>query len=359
MKKSKLFYTAVLLLIACFLFPAAVMAEDMQVKVNGELLITDVPPVIKDYRTLVPMRAICEKLGAVVNYSAADQSVVVQKGAVSLTLYLGSTKAVINGNEITLDVAPDVIEQRTMLPLRFLGESFNCSVNWIAESNLVTVDEVALDADAVAEELLDIINRQRAAIDLQPLLLAKPLEDMAFLQARELALSKKLSHISATRGDLEQRSQQAGLVNVSELLSAGSYDAQSIWNEWINIPEYRALLYAEDVSFAGIHACYSPAKGADDLYVCLELVRGDGFFVNDRKGGFAAGEIVVNGFAYAENARMVVYVLNPENPELYLKRFSHYITPAEDKSFSYIINLQAGGLFAVCIGNDRLTIDLR
>jgi len=340
-------------------FPLAALAEDMQVQVNGELLITDVPPVIKDYRTLVPMRAICEKLGAVVNYYAADQSVVVQKGPISLTLYLGSTKAVINGNEITLDVAPDVIEQRTMLPLRFLGESLNCTVNWIAEKNLVTVNEAAFDDEAVAAELLSIINKQREALGLPALISARPLENMALLQARELALAKELSHFSATRGDLQQRSKQAGLVNVSELLSAGSYDAQSIWNEWINIPEYRELLYAEDIHFAGVHACYSPSKGADDLYVCLELVRGEGFFVNDRQGGFAAGEIILNGFARAENTRMVIYVLNPYDPELYLKRFSHYITPTADKSFSYAVNLQAGGLYAVCIGNDRIIVDLR
>ena len=359
MKRHKIISIFVISIILIFSCSALATAEDMQIKVNGVLLETDVPPVIKDNRTLVPMRAICEELGAAVNYNGEDMSVTVIKGNTTLILYLNSTKAVLNGVETQLDVMPEVINERTMLPLRFLGESLSCIVNWLPESNMVTVESDPIDASSVADELLALINSKRTQIGLNPLIRVQPLNNMAYLQVREMSMTGQFGHISPTRGDLTQRGLQAGLINVSELLSKGGYDAQSIWSEWINNSDYRALLYNENIRFAGIYACYPPGGGADNLYLCLDLLYGDGFFV-DSRSGFSETEIMeLKGYATDANTRLVVYVLNPDNTDLYLNRYSYYVTPGADNSFSFTLSLAKGGLYAVCIGNDKLTIDMR
>lgn len=351
--------TATLLLLLCFAVPAA--AAPIDITVNGEALQTDVAPAIINNRTLVPMRAICERLGATVNYYADTQSISVQKGSVSLQLYLGKAEALLNGKQVALDVPPEVIEQRTMLPLRFLGESLNCQVNWLAESNMVSVEAILepIPAPNLSAQLLTLINSKRQALKLKPLVRAAVLDNMAAVIMTENAAAGTVSHISPVNGDIAKRSAAFGLANINELMSKGSYDLQSIWEEWLADASFKELLYSNDIYLCGIYVCYAPDKGADDLYVCLELARGDGFFTDSRSGMTSGGRALLSGYVYAPNTCLTVYQLNPQNAELYISRNSYYINPAADYSFMLEIPLAAGGSYAVYLGNDCLYINSR
>jgi hypothetical protein len=111
----------------------------IQVNINGSPLQMDVPPTIVNGRTLVPLRAIFEALGATVQWNAADQSIVATKGNITINLQIGSTTALNNGAQVTLDAAPQIVNGRTLVPARFVSEALGAQVNWDATNRQVNI----------------------------------------------------------------------------------------------------------------------------------------------------------------------------------------------------------------------------
>ena len=131
------------LIVAVFcmgLFGGASAADGISVLVGGEPLEFDVPPVIVNDRTMVPMRAIFEALGATVTWDGENRRVeaIFDDGA-HILLTIDSVLAYKNSEEITLDAAPFIEDGRTMVPVRFIGESSGAFVGWIAESKTVKI----------------------------------------------------------------------------------------------------------------------------------------------------------------------------------------------------------------------------
>jgi len=107
--------------------------------VNGTAVkFPDQKPVVQNERTLVPVRFVAEALGHKVSWDSDTNSVIINGG--KIVLYIGTTKAEINGKNVTLDVASTVINNRTMVPLRVVAETLDCSVDWISETNTVLVN---------------------------------------------------------------------------------------------------------------------------------------------------------------------------------------------------------------------------
>ncbi len=96
-------------------------------------------PIIKDGRTLVPIRAIIEAFGGTVNWDGSTQTVVLGYCDDTVTLSVGSTLAYVNDKSEILDVAPQIINGRTMLPIRFIAESFDFDVLWIGEYSCIAI----------------------------------------------------------------------------------------------------------------------------------------------------------------------------------------------------------------------------
>jgi len=105
--------------------------EDKSVDVflyNNEITF-DVEPVVVSDRTLVPMRAIFEDLGATVEWDEATQTASAVKDETVVAITIGGA-FMVNGQEVAIDVPAQVISDRTMVPLRVISESFGCTVNW-------------------------------------------------------------------------------------------------------------------------------------------------------------------------------------------------------------------------------------
>lgn len=107
--------------------------------VDGTNVQTDVPPVIVDGRTLVPVRALFESLGATVGWEESTQTATATKGSTVISMQIGNTTAYVNGVAKTLDVPAQTIEGRTMAPARFVAESLNATVNWDSASDTVKI----------------------------------------------------------------------------------------------------------------------------------------------------------------------------------------------------------------------------
>ncbi|MEW6181649.1 MAG: copper amine oxidase N-terminal domain-containing protein [Bacillota bacterium] len=108
--------------------------------VYGEKLSFDVPPQLIRARTLMPVRAIAEKLGADVTWDPKARTITICKGDNTIVLTLDRPNATVNGRKIGLDVAPQVVKGRTMIPLRFVGENLGANVTYIGDAQTVAIN---------------------------------------------------------------------------------------------------------------------------------------------------------------------------------------------------------------------------
>lgn len=100
------------------------------IHIDGEYLPCDVDPVIQDGRTLLPMRAAGEALGATISWDGNTQCVTVEKDTNIVQFFVGNPTYYINGELYSTDVAPTIIKNRTMLPLRAFAEALGTRVDW-------------------------------------------------------------------------------------------------------------------------------------------------------------------------------------------------------------------------------------
>jgi hypothetical protein len=105
-------------------------SSPIKVQVDQHALSFDQPPIEKNGRVLVPLRAIFETLGAKVGWDAKTQTVTATKGDKVITLKIGSRVAKINGSTKNLDQAALEMNGRTLVPVRFISESLGEIVNW-------------------------------------------------------------------------------------------------------------------------------------------------------------------------------------------------------------------------------------
>jgi len=90
-----------------------------------------VAPEIRNDRTILPIRAIIEEIGGKVGWDGATKKITLTVGSRTIDMWVDETKLVINGVESVMDVAPIVINDRTMVPVRFAAESSGCTVEWL------------------------------------------------------------------------------------------------------------------------------------------------------------------------------------------------------------------------------------
>jgi hypothetical protein len=130
-------------LLVFYVIQVAVWADDslITVTVNEEKLQFDVPPIIVRGRAMVPMRGVYEALGAEVSWDAASRTVTGTKGGTVIQLPVGSTTAQVNGRPVQIDVPALIEGGRTMIPVRFIGESLGAEVNWVPESRTVAIKD--------------------------------------------------------------------------------------------------------------------------------------------------------------------------------------------------------------------------
>lgn len=97
---------------------------------SGKSVKLDTPPVILAGRTLIPVRAIATALGATVLWDEREQKITIQQGSNVVEFELGDDSMKVNGNSIHLDVPAQIINGRTVIPLRAMAESLGLTAEW-------------------------------------------------------------------------------------------------------------------------------------------------------------------------------------------------------------------------------------
>ena len=111
----------------------------IRVHVNGHIIKFDKDPYIKNDITLVGFRSILEALGANVEWDAATKTVTAVKGGTTVRLTIGDKTAYVNGKPAELTQAPEISDNSTMIPIRFISEQLGMTVSWDAGTRLITV----------------------------------------------------------------------------------------------------------------------------------------------------------------------------------------------------------------------------
>ncbi len=140
------------LVLLCSFNIATAAEADISVFINAAEVEFDVPPVIVDGRTLVPLRAIFEALGASVEWDNNTRSVLSERAGSSVSLTVGSNLMKVNGVDKILDVPAQIIQDRTLVPVRAISEAFECSVEWDNSTRSVLIytgTDVEIDLSSI------------------------------------------------------------------------------------------------------------------------------------------------------------------------------------------------------------------
>jgi len=109
-------------------------------KVNNKLISLDVPPQIIQGRTLVPLRFIADGFGAEVDWKADTKEITIQLDTHKIKMQIGNRFATNEQKQtIVLDVPPQIIQGRTLVPLRFIADGFGAEVDWKADAKEIYI----------------------------------------------------------------------------------------------------------------------------------------------------------------------------------------------------------------------------
>lgn len=109
---------------------AAFADNNIKVIVGGEKLVSDIAPMIIDNRTMLPARAVFEALDARVSFIAEEQKVIAEKTDIKVEFEINSKIMKINGTEKEIDVPATIVNNRTLVPLRACAEAFELEILW-------------------------------------------------------------------------------------------------------------------------------------------------------------------------------------------------------------------------------------
>jgi hypothetical protein len=115
------------------------------VLLDGNLIEFDQPPIIENDRTLVPVRKIFEAMGATVDWNEETNTATGTKGYIIIVMQIGNNIITKNGQQIELDVPPQIVNDRTLVPVRAVAEGLNCTVGWDDDSQQVSITTAPTD----------------------------------------------------------------------------------------------------------------------------------------------------------------------------------------------------------------------
>lgn len=130
--------------------------ENIRVYIDGEKVTFDVPPQIINGRTMVPIRAIAEKLNISIDWIPSDNVVKMQTNTKEISMSIGSNWCECNKYSIFLDSPPIVQNGRTLVPLRFIAEQLNMNVNWNDATQRIDIHPIGTTTyDTIQKEYIE------------------------------------------------------------------------------------------------------------------------------------------------------------------------------------------------------------
>jgi hypothetical protein len=154
MKRKGFIVLLALMMLSLCIIPAS--AADVQVVIDEQAVVfVDQQPYIdSNSRTLVPMRAPMEAMGATVSWDQDKKQATFEKGEIIVVFTIGSTTYTINGVEKEMDTQAVLTGNRTCIPIRYAAEALGATVNWDGATYSVLIS-TAVAEDAAGDEAID------------------------------------------------------------------------------------------------------------------------------------------------------------------------------------------------------------
>lgn len=144
MKKFIKGFLALSMIASLSLVTPAYASNTMKVHLNGKEMKFNVDPVVTNNTTMVEFRPLFEQMGLQVVWTPDNPTQIIgKKDGLSITLHIGSKITMVNGKEVDLTVAPQVVNNHTLVPLRFVGEASGKVVKWTGGNDVEINDLVS------------------------------------------------------------------------------------------------------------------------------------------------------------------------------------------------------------------------
>lgn len=152
MKTTQKIISFLLIVSMCIALVLPVSADNaISVYIDNKKVSFDVQPQLIGGRTMVPLRAIFEGLGATVQWDEKTRTVTAYNEATLVKATIDVNVMSVNGEERMLDVPPMLIDGRTLVPARFVAEAFGCNVQWEASTRSVYITTSEINYDSLEQ----------------------------------------------------------------------------------------------------------------------------------------------------------------------------------------------------------------
>jgi uncharacterized protein YkwD len=259
----------------------------VSVQIEGkDMTFPDAKPLIKEGRTLAPIRAFFDSMGANVLWDSATKTVTstLNKGNETTTITLnvdssfmfkkytdssGKTTSYIQ----TLDVPSQIIKGSTYIPIRAAAEAFGYKLDWDSKTNSASLSysgtmnqnddssyqayEIIGDAtllNTFEHELFVLVNEERIKNKLNPFSLNVNLSLLARKKSEDMIINQYFDHISPTYGNPTEMLESGGFpwTYAGENIATGQSSANKVLDDWMSSPGHRANILNANFEQMGI-----------------------------------------------------------------------------------------------------------
>ena len=287
--KKKL--SVLLAVLAALFIAASAMAagNDVSVVVNGDTISFDVPPMIIDGTTMLPVRMALEPLGATFSWNSMFKIVEIRANGKTINLLIDSSFAIVNGEMKVLTKPAVIIDGRTLIPIRFVAEELGYDVYWNDSTKTVTINGVVYDNSSAAgygnsggygiatdysvvtdpgnessdfvNRVLELVNEERAKAGIGSLKLDADLSAVAQQHCNDMIARHFFDHINPDGDSPFDRMLNYGIryMAAGENIAAGQITPEEVVQAWMNSPGHRANIL--NGAYGKIGIAY--AKGGD------------------------------------------------------------------------------------------------
>lgn len=253
---------ALIAAVLCIIAVPVLAEEPVRVTVDGRELAFDQPPVIENDRVLVPVRAIFEALGARVTWQEQNRQVTAAKDADTVILWIGKQVLYRNGNAVWLDAAPKIVNDRTLVPVRAVSESFGAQVSWEERARLVSVSTGGTnteqpgqgDVAGFAYQVFTLANAEREAAGLTPFVWSDDLANIALAHSKDMNDRRFMSHTNPDGLSPFDRIRRYGLKysGAAENIAAGQKTPEEVMQSWMSSEGHRANILNPGLKQLGV-----------------------------------------------------------------------------------------------------------
>ena len=127
------------LFLMIFSLPCVYSQERINILYDGSPLQSEQEPLIKNGRTLVPVRTVCEALGLGVSWDEANNAIKISDEFNLVIIVIGYNYISVNDNMVAIDAPAEIVNGYTLIPIRAVIEPFGASLSWDESSSTINI----------------------------------------------------------------------------------------------------------------------------------------------------------------------------------------------------------------------------